>query len=935
MSLTDSPSGSSLRRGVSKSATGGAPSMLKTTPSVDINIKAFDDEVSLRPDGDSVAVEWEDTGAMSTLRGVSQPDANDPVAPGDESLQRSNSSSSSVAATATAKAPPTTAAAAAKLAGSGEQQPKSSPSSPRAAPAAAAPPGTVTLLPPKAVSKGEREYSLKLLEQAGDSVLHMQWVTKINPVGEAQARLIVVGLYRIYSIKRRWNGRKEVRRDGHFSDLSEVLTDSVDHVKLSFTHAYMKMPFVIDIHGQGVGVSLPQEIIKALRQWAFDLPPRKMPQLRLERALLPDEKIDFTSTAPPRNTMGGFVPLYKAMCNYNALHVSEQVVKFVEQLGVERTNLWLNRCSKIRHPNLIALRPVVAALKFNRHFKTVMMTRIPRPATLSAFAVAVQSNSTLCRIIISGCAVRAEGAILLGRAIADQKRCNLSHIDLSRNPIGDRGLLGLIEGLRTLRHSLSVLRVAQCELTHKSLAPLFFAFTDVGAGILTSAMHEIDIADNNGGVVTTNAIINWLRVGAIPEAVDGGGVDAPSARDSGIVDAAGGKRHSPAVRRLVVAACKLDLPRLMSALRRAPALATLERLLCGSGKFTVEGAAALGRLVAAATTLRVVDVSQSQIDSTMLSEILAGVVENRANEPGSIELDLSMNNIGASGCMQLLSMLNKTNRVGSLNLRRNKIGVDGHIAFFDLLSSPECGVLRTLEELMLTFEDVRKPGSNAKIDEMLAKLVACLQAKKSALHKLVLYGNSEKYYLGRHLVPFFKAVAASTVSYLDVSGQLLEDKGAAALGELVKTSRFLNTLVLDDNHITAAGFDAIRQAMESSYTLCNMPYPRRDVRRASSSSRKEAKKLHDVLMKIKALLKRNRKREENLQVTWVNDDDDDDEGGEDDDDDDDEDEELGDDRNGAAGDDGDVAPERHDDAMILGQSTLRGRPQLKETDLDD
>jgi Ran GTPase-activating protein (RanGAP) involved in mRNA processing and transport len=843
---------------------------------MDVNIKAFDDEVSLRgggaADGDTaVAVEWEDTGAMSTLRGVSQPDAADPPAPtapaGDDSLLRSNSSG----------AKPTAASNNNNNAGT------QSPRSPRAAGTAAAPhAGPITLLPPKAVTKGERDYSHKLLEQAGDKVLHMQWVTKINPVGEAQARLIVVGLYRIYSIKRRWNGRKEVRRDGHYSDLAEVVTDSVDHIKLCFTHAYMKEPFVIDIHGQGVGVSLPQEIIKALRQWAFDLPVRKMPTLRLERTLVPNEKIDFTSTQPPPHTMGGFAPLYKAMCNYNALRVSEQVIKFVEQLGVERTNLWLNRCSKIRHPNLIALRPIVAALKFNRHFKTVMMTRIPRPATLNAFAVAAQSNATLCRLIISGCAVRADGAILLGRAIAENKRCNLSHIDLSRNPIGDRGLLGLVDGLRTLRHSLNVLRLAQCELTHKSLAPLFFAFTDVAAGILTSAMHEVDIADNNGGLVTTNAIINWLRVGAIPEAVDGGAAapDAPSERESSVVDGAGGagKRHPPSVRRLVIAACKLDLPRLISALRRAPLMSSLERLLCGSTKFTVESAAALGRLVASATALKVVDVSQSQIDSTMLSEILAGVVENRSAEIGSIELDLSMNNIGASGCMQLLSMLNKTNHVGSLNLRRNKIGIDGHIAFFDLLASPECGVLRSLEELMLTFEDVRKPGSNAKVDEMLAKLVACLEAKKSALHKLVLYGNSEKYCLGRHLVPFFKAVAASSVSYLDVSGQLLEDKGAAALAELVKTSRFLNTLVLDDNHFTAAGFDAIRQAMETSYTLCNMPYPRRDIRRAAASGRKEAKKLHEVLMKIKALLKRNRKREENLKVTWVNDDDDDEEG---------------------------------------------------------
>jgi hypothetical protein len=46
--------------------------------------------------------------------------------------------------------------------------------------------------------------------------------------------------------------------------------------------------------------------------------------------------------------------------------------------------------------------------------------------------------------------------------------------------------------------------------------------------------------------------------------------------------------------------------------------------------------------------------------------------------------------------------------------------------------------------------------------------------------------------------------------------------------------------------------------------------------------------------------------------------------------DDDDDEEL--DCGTVAADDGDAA---QDDAIILGQSTLRGRPQLKETDLDE
>jgi hypothetical protein len=475
----------------------------------------------------------------------------------------------------------------------------------------------------------------------------------------------------------------------------------------------------------------------------------------------------------------------------------------------------------------------------------------------------VQSSTTLRRLIISGCGVRADGALLLGRALADQKRSALSHIDIAHNPIGDRGMLGLIDGLRTLRHSLTTLRVAKCDLTHKSLAPLFFAFTDVGAGVLTSAMNELDVADNVGGSIATNAIINWLRVGALPDA---GGAEAPLE-----APADGAKRQTPVVRKLELSACKLELPRLLGALRRAPLLATLEKLHCGGTKFTGEGAAALGRLVAAAPALRVIDVSACQIDAGMLAELATGIVENRAMGAGSVELDVSNNGFGAAGCLQLLSTLNKSNHVGSLNLRRNKIGVEGHIALFDFLASPDCSVLRSLEELMLTFEDVRKPGSHPRVDEMLSKLAACLQTKKCALHKLVIYGSHDKFVLGRQLAPFIKAVASVPVTYLDISGQLLEDKGAAAVADLVKSTSHLQTLVIDGNAFTAAGFDQIRQALEKSYTICNMPYPRHDARRAIAAGKKEAKALNDTLMAIKTLLKRNRQREENIKVTWVND----------------------------------------------------------------
>ena len=92
--------------------------------------------------------------------------------------------------------------------------------------------------------------------------------------------------------------------------------------------------------------------------------------------------------------------------------------------------------------------------------------------------------------------------------------------------------------------------------------------------------------------------------------------------------------------------------------------------------------------------------------------------------------------------------------------------------------------------------------------------------------------------------------------------------GAAAIAALISDSTTLQTVVLDDNHITVAGFTKIRDAMEKNTSVCNMPYPKRDVRRACVASKTNAKKLHAVLMEIKVFLKRNRKRTDIL-IVWV------------------------------------------------------------------
>ena len=193
----------------------------------------------------------------------------------------------------------------------------------------------------------------------------------------------------------------------------------------------------------------------------------------------------------------------------------------------------------------------------------------------------------------------------------------------------------------------------------------------------------------------------------------------------------------------------------------------------------------------------------------------------------------------------------------------------------------------------------------------------------SVLRNLVLFGDGDKQHLGKLLIPFITELAKSKspLRYLDVSSHLIGDQGAEALAALVRETLTLQTLVLDDNHITANGFQLILNALKDNLSLCNMPYPKRDVRRACASSKTGGKKVHAVLMEIKQLLKRNRKRAD-ISIVWVGDDESDDS-----DDGDDSDEETA-----TAPDADDDAAEPHDQSL-LGQATLRGRGSGKMASL--
>ena len=63
----------------------------------------------------------------------------------------------------------------------------------------------------------------------GEEPLWIRWVTK-KKGDKAQARLVVVGKYRVFSLKKTLTGKKKIVRVGHLFDLKEIISHDIDKV---------------------------------------------------------------------------------------------------------------------------------------------------------------------------------------------------------------------------------------------------------------------------------------------------------------------------------------------------------------------------------------------------------------------------------------------------------------------------------------------------------------------------------------------------------------------------------------------------------------------------------------------------------------------------------------------------------------------------------
>jgi uncharacterized protein YjbI with pentapeptide repeats len=220
------------------------------------------------------------------------------------------------------------------------------------------------------------------------------------------------------------------------------------------------------------------------------------------------------------------------------------------------------------------------------------------------------------------------------------------------------------------------------------------------------------------------------------------------------------------------------------------------------------------------------DLSNNNIGATG-AEALAAVLEKSS----LTSLDLNNNQIGDKGAEYLADVLEKSS-LTSLNLRYNKIDYEGAEALAavlekSILTSLDLGfnhigatgaeaLAAVLEKSSLTSLDLGFNYIGAKVAEALAAVL-----EKSSLTSLDLRDN----YIGAKEAEVLAAVLEkSSLTSLDLRENNIGDKGAEYLADVLEKSS-LTSLNLRDNNIGAKGAEVLAAVLEkSSLTSLNLRY---------------------------------------------------------------------------------------------------------------
>jgi hypothetical protein len=513
---------------------------------------------------------------------------------------------------------------------------------------------------------------------------------------------------------------------------------------------------------------------------------------------------------------GGFLNSYLSACMLKEVPSNRSILEHIEIM--DRSGSKIFSLSEYPNPSHIDTITLIKALQHNTYFMEIrIQTELKRDAIFALLDV-LESNKTAKTLI-------APGIGLTGNLVREWQHISkkppvyspLTHIDLSRNSLDDRGTDFWCEVLANSYEGLISINLSQTSLSGHAIAKILHALASNCKH--KESLRHLDLSRNSMDSEACSALASWLWTPNKLKSLNLAETDClvnligTSMREGcndylEILDLAGNELK--------------DASELLNYCRMAKALHTLH-------------------------------VSSSIMSSSTIIDLVKALAFNESLP--SIHLGFRGLHIGPELIETIVAIMGKN--ITSLDLSENPLGDEGLYFLFSGLSRKDGPVHLVLNE-SLTTTRIMTSLRRRSIESFCSFL-----RENRSLKRLELRGSQQKSWR-TDLVPVIESLCWNeTLEELDISGQFGGDGIAVALSKILLVNKTLKRLYWDNNETTSVGFKRFWEGFKRNSGLLRMHMPLNDVFFAVRNG--DSTFLRQFIYEIEARLSENQRLDQKRQ----------------------------------------------------------------------
>ncbi|XP_059488573.1 F-actin-uncapping protein LRRC16A isoform X2 [Neocloeon triangulifer] len=534
-----------------------------------------------------------------------------------------------------------------------------------------------------------------------------------------------------------------------------------------------------------------------------------VPEKRLEQ-LLTEISPAATGTFSGVGPCCGFSTQYACMCDYHGLPYRDEVAWDIDTIYLSHNSKELS-LKDFEHLDQRDIVPIVSALEHNTWFTKLRAGHIRMShEALDRILLVIRRSLSIEELYLDNLGLRGDFAHKLSLSLLANPHSHLHSLDLSNNLIEDKGVGHLSHVFGRLPTGLVKLNLSFCGLTCKGVNQLAHAL--LSNPNMSSTLAHLDISGNNLKEELNN-LCNFLAQPNCISHLDVSGTDATLEHLFGAL----------------LRGCTTHLTHLN---------VSKNRFASKKGK---EVPPSFKQFFTSTLNLKYLNFSGCSLPLDALKNLLLGLACNESTE--GLALDLSNNNLSASGAHVIESCIHGVRCLGQLDLNENNFDVElGSVI-------TAIGKNKSLKHLNLGRNLASMKQKHVVV--VMEALVQMIQEDDCILQSLSLADSKLK----TDVFSLINALGSNQcLQSIDISGNMMGDAGARLLAKALQINTKLKNLVFDRNNVTLQGYSDIAYALESNYTLRYMPFPVFDVQHCMKAS---AERTDIIMRRVQELIHRN------------------------------------------------------------------------------